>query len=240
MKNPAYADKIVLANGGVIETDDGTDIISVDSSGNATVSGATFTPTNLTTTGNTTLGDAVTDTTAINGATTISSVSASALTVGKNGATNPVLKVDASASSIATGLSVTGAAAGNGAGLAVISSGTNENLTIDARGSGTMTLQGTATGNISLNRATTVNGQFTANGPAGVAKGESLPAGGSANASLTATSTANFGIYFGSGAPSVSAAKGSLYLRSDGSGVNDRMYVNTDGAGTWTAVTTAA
>jgi hypothetical protein len=48
------------------------------------------------------------------------------------------------------------------------------------------------------------------------------------------------GVYFGSGAPTVSAAKGSLYLRSDGSGVNDRMYVNTDAGTTWTAVTTVA
>ncbi len=39
---------------------------------------------------------------------------------------------------------------------------------------------------------------------------------------------------------SVSAAKSSLYLRSDGSTTNDRMYVNTNGTTTWTAVTTVA
>ena len=47
-------------------------------------------------------------------------------------------------------------------------------------------------------------------------------------------------IGFGSGIPTYSALKGSLYLRSDGSTTNNRMYVNTDGAATWTAVTTAA
>src|SRR5690348_12079287 len=47
-------------------------------------------------------------------------------------------------------------------------------------------------------------------------------------------------IFFGSGAPSISANKGSLYLRSDGSSTSSRLYVNTDGASTWTAVTTAA
>jgi hypothetical protein len=52
--------------------------------------------------------------------------------------------------------------------------------------------------------------------------------------------TAALGIYYGSGAPTISAGKGSLYLRSDGSGVSDRMYVNTDAGTTWTAVTTAA
>jgi hypothetical protein len=67
-----------------------------------------------------------------------------------------------------------------------------------------------------------------------------IPANGSSAAALLLSSTASFGVYFGSGAPTVSAAKGSLYLRSDGSTTNDRMYVNTDGASTWTAVTTVA
>lgn len=65
-----------------------------------------------------------------------------------------------------------------------------------------------------------------------------IVAGGAS--SFLATSTAGFGIYFGSGAPTVSAAKGSLYLRSDGTTTNDRAYINTDGATTWTALTTAA
>lgn len=65
-----------------------------------------------------------------------------------------------------------------------------------------------------------------------------IPAGGTTSSGLRFSSTSNFGVFFGSGAPSLSAAKGSLYLRSDGSGVNDRMYVNTDGGTTWTAVVT--
>jgi hypothetical protein len=68
-------------------------------------------------------------------------------------------------------------------------------------------------------------------GPTGVSNVSASPA---------CTSTAGFGIYFGSGAPTVSAAKGSLYLRSDGTTTNDRAYINTDGATTWTALTTAA
>lgn len=47
-------------------------------------------------------------------------------------------------------------------------------------------------------------------------------------------------VYWGSGAPSASAAKGSLYIRTDGSSTSTRMYINTDGATTWTNVTTAA
>jgi hypothetical protein len=67
-----------------------------------------------------------------------------------------------------------------------------------------------------------------------------IPAGGTTGKGFTLSNTANFGVFFGSGAPTLSAAKGSLYLRSDGTTTNDRMYVNTDGATTWTSVTTAA
>lgn len=69
--------------------------------------------------------------------------------------------------------------------------------------------------------------------------GDAVVAGGAA--AFVATSTAgSLGIYFGSGAPTVSAAKGSLYLRTDGSSTSTRAYVNTDGATTWTNITTAA
>lgn len=67
-----------------------------------------------------------------------------------------------------------------------------------------------------------------------------VPAGGSAAASVRLSSTATLGIYFGSGVPTVTAAQGSLYMRTDGSSTSTRMYVNTDGGTTWTAVTTAA
>ena len=50
---------------------------------------------------------------------------------------------------------------------------------------------------------------------------------------------AGYGIYFGSGAPTISAAKGSLYLRTDGSSSSTRMYIN-NGTTTWIAVTTAS
>lgn len=66
------------------------------------------------------------------------------------------------------------------------------------------------------------------------------PAGGSTSLRLVFGSTAGFGIYIGSGAPTVSAAQGSLYLRSNGTGTGDRAYINTNGSTTWTALTTAA
>lgn len=80
----------------------------------------------------------------------ITSNSANALAVGRNGATNPVFNVDDSTSSAATGLNVKGAAAAAGLAVSVISSGTDENLTIDAKGAGTTTLNGTATGAVKI------------------------------------------------------------------------------------------
>ena len=69
--------------------------------------------------------------------------------------------------------------------------------------------------------------------------GSGLTAGGAAGF-IGTNVAAGMGIYFGSGAPTVAAAKGSLYLRSDGSGTGDRAYINTNGSTTWTALTTAA
>jgi len=51
-------------------------------------------------------------------------------------------------------------------------------------------------------------------------------------------SSTTLGIYVGSGAPTVSAAQGSLYIRSDGSTINNRTFINTNSATTWTAITT--
>ena len=63
------------------------------------------------------------------------------------------------------------------------------------------------------------------------------PAAGGMSA-IQISSTANFGIYAGSGAPSITAAQGSLYLRTDGTTTNDRIYVR--GSAAWIAITTAS
>jgi hypothetical protein len=102
---------------------------------------------------------------------------------------------------------------------------------------GTVTVTGTfgaATSVTSLAATTiTATGNITADSATG------LVAGG-ASAFIATNVAAGMGIYVGSGAPTVAAAKGSLYLRSDGSGTGDRAYINTNGSTTWTALTTAA
>lgn len=70
--------------------------------------------------------------------------------------------------------------------------------------------------------------------------GTAPPAGGTLGMGLLLSSTAALGLYVGSGAPAISAAKGSLYLRTDGSSTSTRLYSATDAVGTWTAITTAA
>lgn len=47
-------------------------------------------------------------------------------------------------------------------------------------------------------------------------------------------------VHSGNGAPAHSAQKGTLYLRLDGSSSSTRLYINSDGATTWVAVTTAS
>ncbi len=103
------------------------------------------------------------------GATTITSTSATALTVGRQGATAPVLKIDASAATVATGVSVVGAAAASGVAVQAITSGTNESMTIDAAGTGTVGINTAATnsGLVTLGNTTSVAGALV-NGPATV------------------------------------------------------------------------
>lgn len=88
-------------------------------------------------------------------------------------------------------------------------------------------------GKHTLPRATSGN-TFTIASDAGVTAGGHLGMG------VCLSSTANFGVFAGSGAPSFSTAKGSLYLRTDGSSSSTRLYVNSDGAGAWVAITTAS
>jgi hypothetical protein len=70
--------------------------------------------------------------------------------------------------------------------------------------------------------------------------GASATAGGAEALRIGTGAAGVVGIYFGSGAPSITAPQGSLYLRTDGSSTSTRLYVNTTGSTTWTNVTTAA
>lgn len=78
------------------------------------------------------------------------------------------------------------------------------------------------------------------NKPVTLASQTGTVAGGALAFQAGSKSSPSVGVYYGSGAPTVSAPQGSLYLRTDGSSTSTRLYVNTTGATTWTNVTTAA
>lgn len=132
------------------------------------------------------------------GTATVTSNNASALAVGPNGATNPALKVDGSVASAATGVNVVGRAAGAGASVAVISSGTNEDLTIDAKGSGTVTINATGTGAIALARNTAVTGTLGVSGNVAVNTDKFNVTAASGNTAIAGTLSTGGSITIGS------------------------------------------
>jgi hypothetical protein len=75
------------------------------------------------------------------------------------------------------------------------------------------------------------SGAFSSISSVLILSGTGIPAGGTASFGYRFSNTSNFGTFFGSGAPTLTAARGSLYLRSDGN-----PYYNVDGATQWAPV----
>ena len=164
----------------------------------------------------------------------ITSASANALSVGANGSTNPVLNVDASASSVATGIDVVGAAAGSGVELKAISSGTNEALSIDAKGSGALNLNATATGAVVVGHGLDVIGATALTGTETItsasANAFTVGANGGTNPvfniNASASSVAN-------GVTIVGTAAGSgVEIKASSSGTNENLGMDAKGSGT--------
>lgn len=83
---------------------------------------------------------------------TIQATHTTAFTVGPNGSSNPSFRVATSVASAATGLAVAGQPAGSGVLLNVVSPNTDENMRIDARGTGVIRLGAGSTGQIEFAR----------------------------------------------------------------------------------------
>lgn len=75
-------------------------------------------------------------------------------------------------------------------------------------------------------------------GELNIVGGRATTAGGADAINIGASAVMK--ITWGSGVPTLVAPQGSLYLRTDGSSTTTRAYINTDGAATWTAVSTVA
>lgn len=89
----------------------------------------------------------------------------------------------------------------------------------------------TSAGALAITPSTVITGNLS------VLAATATTAGGNATPGIQVGS-ANIGIYWGSGAPTISAPRGSLYIRTD-NGANTSLYVNRDGVTTWAAVTSA-
>lgn len=108
-------------------------------------------------------------------------------------------------------------------------------------------LDSVTAGTVSASKAVVVDsssniagfGTISSTGAATILSGTAVPAGGTAGAGYKLSSTSNLGIFFGSSTPTLSAAQGSLYIRTDGSSTSTRLYVNTNGTTGWTNITSA-
>lgn len=137
----------------------------------------------------------------------------------------------------ASSFRLTNTAAGASAGFIPNQTAVNASVSASAAGNVT-TYASNGTGGAAVNVIDAAYNDVLVTVPFKILSGAAIPAGGTTGAGYRFSSASNFGVFFGSGAPTLSAAKGSLYLRSDGSGVNDRAYINTDGGTTWTALVT--
>lgn len=120
----------------------------------------------------------------------LTNTSATGLVVGANGATNPVFQVDSSTASQAAGMKLTGAATGGTVALAAIDSGSNTNITINGKGTGTIGIGSVSTGAVTITPGLTLSAALTYGG---VALSNSVSGTGSMalTASPTFTGTVN-------------------------------------------------
>lgn len=86
---------------------------------------------------------------------TITSASANSFTVGRQGTTNPAFNVDSSTGSQVSGLNVVGGTSTGTVALSAISSGATQNLTIDSKSTGLLSLNATGTGNVVIGHGLT-------------------------------------------------------------------------------------
>jgi hypothetical protein len=164
------------------------------------------------------------------GTLTAISTSANALSVGRQGATDPILQVDASTASVATGVKIKGAAAAGGAAISVISTGANESLTIDAKGSGTITFGGTSTGLVAISRNTTIAGMQTNTSVS--ASALTVGRQGATNPALQVDASAASSV---TGIKvTAAAAAGGVALAAISSGSNENLAIDAKGGGSVT------
>ena len=129
---------------------------------------------------------------------TVTSASATALAVGLNGATNSAFTVDSSTGLQVAGLKVTGAVTGGTVAVVATDSGSATNLTVNAKGTGTIGIGSVSTGAVTITPATTLSAALTYGG---ITLSNAVTGTGnmvlSASPTLTGTLTAATGTFSG-------------------------------------------
>lgn len=154
--------------------------------------------------------------------------------LGSLGTTSTVLHGNASGDPSFSAVSLTSDVSGT---LPVASGGTGQT---SSTGSGAVVLANTPTLITPvLGAATGTSATVTA--VLAARSATATPAAASAVAAF-AMGSAGVALFWGTGDPSttLTAPKGSLFIRTDGSSSSTRMYQNTDGSTAWTSVTTAS
>jgi hypothetical protein len=174
-----------------------------------------------------------TGTALIGAGVTIATSSANALTISNTAPTNPVFHVDASTGSQAAGLKVTGAATGGTVAIAAIDSGSNTNLSVNAKGSGTIAIGNVSTGAVTITPNVTHAGTTTMSNVASVstASASAFKVSRDGTNSIfqvdTDTASAVAGLKL-TGA----ATGGTVALAAVDSGSNANLSINAKGSGT--------
>lgn len=96
------------------------------------------------------------------------------------------------------------------------------------------------TSTLTVTGATILSSTLGTVGQLSTQTGTAPPAAGANTAGIKLSSTANLGVFFGAGAPTFTAAQGSIYINTTGSSTSTRLYVNTTGSTTWASFTSSA
>lgn len=218
----------------------GTDALTAPSLGAPTAAGRISANLGLTVAGGTFISRGITDN-ATATALTLSGSGANSITIA-NSATNPTISTTGGAT-VPLAFNTTGGAyhsfSTNGFEQVRVAhtASADRYITLTGSNGGTPTI-GTSAGSLAITSALSCTSTIAAAGTyIQAANATATPAGGAVSTGLFMGS-ASIGIYFGSGAPTVSAAQGSLYIRTDG-GASTRLYSNNNGSTGWSSITSA-
>lgn len=125
----------------------------------------------------------------------ITSASATSLAVGLTGATNSAFVVDSSTGSQVAGLKVTGAATGGTVAIVCIDSGGATNLTINAKGTGTIGIGSVSTGAVTITPATTITGILTSSGGITMADAKNIIVNATTGTQIATATTQKLGLW---------------------------------------------